>query len=161
MRINTIIGGRSWKSCKIYDVPNKAIILCALAFRFISNISLGSCLFVDGEVVNANYREWPQIVLEMVCHKYLIVFCWAVILLTRSSIFCIVLLPRRGFSCITAARNAVWFNGFQPHWKWLYHRINFYSQTINISPIKQCFTMTAFNEIREARFGCNFQCLKV
>lgn len=63
--------------------------------------------WVDGAVVNANYREWPQIVLEMVCHKYLIVFCWAVILLTRSSIFCIVLLPRRGFSCITAARNAV------------------------------------------------------
>lgn len=57
MRINTIIGGRSWKSCKIYDVPNKAIILCALAFRFISNISLGSCLFVDGAVVNANYKR--------------------------------------------------------------------------------------------------------
>lgn len=148
MRINTIIGGRSWKSWKIYDVPNKAIILCALAFRFISNISLGSCLFVDGAVVNANYREWSQIVLEMVCHKYLIVFCWAVILLTRSCIFCIGLLLCWGSSYITAARNAVC---------WMvssltlndYYRINFYSQTIiNTSPFKQSFSMTAFKEIK-------------
>lgn len=40
-------------------------------------------------------------------------------------------------------------DGFQPHFKWLLYRINFYSQTIiNTSPFKQSFSMTAFKEIK-------------